>query len=297
MDDSNKGIALGMIAVIGFGLTLPVTRLLVLHVDPFFAGFGRIALAGGVAVLILIFTKSAWPRKRDFPLLALVAIGVIFGFPLLTSFSMVELKASNAGVIASFVPLITSLIAAFLFGERPSPFFWIYSAVGVLVIILFSLTKSGEIQSLSVADATFIVAVALGGIGYAAGGGLARFMKGWEVICWALALSFPISAPMAWFSLPVSLGDIPWEGYGALFYVALVSQLSGFFVWYHGMSLAGIARVSQTQFLQPFVTFGASVLILDEQVSGLAIFFCSVTLLIIALSKREPILQAQGTGR
>ena len=54
------------------------------------------------------------------------------------------------------------------------------------------------------------------------------------------------------------LGDVmhialkPWL---ALLYVALFSQWIGFFAWNAGMAMGGIARVSQVQLLQPFVTF------------------------------------------
>ncbi|NOX99177.1 MAG: EamA family transporter, partial [Verrucomicrobia bacterium] len=95
MDNRNKGIVYGLIAVAGFGLTLPMTSLLVAHVGPIFAGLGRVGLAGAVAIVLLLMTKTKFPQKNEILLLSMVAVGVVFGFPLLSSFAMMELKASN----------------------------------------------------------------------------------------------------------------------------------------------------------------------------------------------------------
>jgi drug/metabolite transporter (DMT)-like permease len=295
MDNRNKGIVYGLIAVTGFGLTLPMTSLLVAHVGPIFAGLGRVGSAGAVAIVLLLMTRTKFPQKDEILLLSLVAAGVVFGFPLLSSFAMMELKASNAGVVVAFLPLITALSAALLFGERHSILFWCCSAMGVVVVALFSVTKSGAVNGFGMADFYLFVGVVLGGIGYAAGGGLTRTMKGWQVICWALAFSFPVTAPMAFYKLPDQFWTMPWQGYGAFLYVTLISQLVGFFIWYKGMSLGGIARVSQTQLLQPFITFTAAVLMLGETVSQEAIFFCVMVIIIVAISKKEP-AYAGGSG-
>jgi drug/metabolite transporter (DMT)-like permease len=52
-----------------------------------------------------------------------------------------------------------------------------------------------------------------------------------------------------------------WLGLG---YVSIVSALFGFFAWYRGMALGGIARVSQTQLLQPVLSVIWAALLLGE---------------------------------
>jgi drug/metabolite transporter (DMT)-like permease len=52
-----------------------------------------------------------------------------------------------------------------------------------------------------------------------------------------------------------------WLGLG---YVSIVSALLGFFAWYRGMALGGIARVSQTQLLQPILSVVWAALLLGE---------------------------------
>ncbi|MEH2355654.1 EamA family transporter [Nostoc sp.] len=55
-----------------------------------------------------------------------------------------------------------------------------------------------------------------------------------------------------------------WLGFS---YVSIFSQFLAFFAWYHGMSIGGVARVSQIQLLQPFLTIIFSGLLLGEQIT------------------------------
>ena len=73
--------------------------------------------------------------------------------------------------------------------------------------------------------------------------------------------------------MPSDLAHIdlkPWLG---LLYVALFSQWIGFFAWNAGMAMGGIARVSQVQLLQPFITFALAALIQrrDDHVADRAV--------------------------
>lgn len=46
-----------------------------------------------------------------------------------------------------------------------------------------------------------------------------------------------------------------WMGFG---YVTVLSMFLGFFAWYHGLTLGGVARVSQVQLAQPLLTLAWS---------------------------------------
>ncbi|MGV0029250.1 EamA family transporter [Phormidesmis priestleyi] len=50
-------------------------------------------------------------------------------------------------------------------------------------------------------------------------------------------------------------------------YVSIFSMFLGFFAWYKGLSLGGVARVGQVQLLQPFLTILASTILLGEHLS------------------------------
>src|SRR5205814_8823152 len=55
-----------------------------------------------------------------------------------------------------------------------------------------------------------------------------------------------------------------WWAFG---YVSLFSQFIGFFAWYAGLAMGGIARVSQIQLLQIFFTIAFSALFFGDRKS------------------------------
>ena len=77
-----------------------------------------------------------------------------------------------------------------------------------------------------------------------------------------------------------------WAGFA---YVSLMSQFLGFLPWYRGMTLGGIARVSQVQLLQPFLTLLAASLLLAEAMDAITIAFAIAVLLVVALGSRATI--------
>ena len=72
-------------------------------------------------------------------------------------------------------------------------------------------------------------------------------------------------------------------------YLALVSQLLGFFAWYKALAIGGIARVSQLQLLQPFITIVASSMLLSESIGLLTLVFGVLVVLSVAIGKNMPI--------
>ncbi|MDP9366341.1 MAG: DMT family transporter, partial [Chloroflexota bacterium] len=135
------------------------------------------------------------------------------------------------------------------------------------------------------ADAWLLAAVALGALGYAEGGRLARELGGWRVICWALVFAAPLLAP------PVLLvaardgldaGREAWLGFA---YVSLVSMFLGFFAWYRGLALGGVARVGQVQLLQPVLTLGWAALLLGEGVDGPTLLASGLVIGSVALTR------------
>jgi len=111
----------------------------------------------------------------------------------------------------------------------------------------------------TVADLLVLAAVACAALGYAEGGALSRSYGGWQVICWALVLTAPFIA------IPVTIaaghgvhaGTDAWLGFA---YVSVISMFLGFFAWYHGLALGGVARIGQIQLAQPVLTLGWSAL-------------------------------------
>ncbi len=86
-----------------------------------------------------------------------------------------------------------------------------------------------------------------------------------------------------WPSDPGHIALKPWL---ALLYVAVFSQWIGFFAWNAGMAMGGIARVSQVQLLQPFVTFVLAALFNGETITPQILLFAAAVVATVAISTR-----------
>ncbi|KAB2920476.1 MAG: EamA family transporter [Hyphomicrobiaceae bacterium] len=260
-----RGILWGLLAVVAFSLTLPATRAAASHLGVGFVALGRAIGAGSVAAAILCCARVPFPRREDLPMLILISLGVVLGFPFLTTLAMAQVPASHGGVVVGLLPLSTVIAAAILAGERPSIGFWLTSFAGTGVLSAFVFGESGG--GLGAADLALIGAVVAAAIGYALGGRLAAHMAAWQVICWALVVALPVLAIAAPFLVELPSRGAPLTAWVGFAYVTIVSQLVGFFAWYRGLALGGIARVSQTQLLQLFLTLAFSALLLGESIA------------------------------
>jgi len=129
-------------------------------------------------------------------------------------------------------------------------------------------------------------------------------LGGLQVISWALVFSAPILiVPVVLFA-PASI-DVPFESWLGFVYVTVISQFLAFFPWYHGLALGGIAKVGQTQLLQPFLTIAASALLLGESADMLTWLIAVLVVAVVAIGKTarvantnsNPLLQPTGRKR
>jgi drug/metabolite transporter (DMT)-like permease len=287
LSSETSGMLLGLAGVAIFSLTLPFTRLAVASMDPTFVALGRALAAALLAAGWLAWKRAPLPPRSALPGLASVAAGCVIGFPWLTSFALRTLPASHGAVLVGILPLATAAVAALRGNERPSGGFWAMALVGSTLVVGFALRQSGG--ELHLADLLMFVAVLLGAFGYADGGRLSQSMGGEAVICWALVLSVPLVAPLllwnCWSELP-ALAEAPVAAWLGFAYVSAFSMFIGFFFWYRGMALGGVARVGQVQLLQPFMTLVGAALLLGEALEAEHVTFALAVIAVVAAGRR-----------
>jgi len=257
------GLVLGALGVLGFSFSLPATKLAVGDLDPWFVALGRAAVAGLLALAWLGAVRAPRPTAGQWWSLAVVAFGVVLGFPVLTSLALATRPAGQSAVVIAVLPAMTAIMAVLRAGERPSPRFWVASGAGLAAALAFAVLRgAGE---LGTADGLLFGAVVVCGLGYAEGAVLARRLGGAVTICWALVLSLPLTVPVAALSAgDLSAGADAWAGFA---YVSLVSMFLGFFAWYAGLARGGVARIGQVQLAQPVLTLGWAALVLGERIA------------------------------
>ena len=288
-----QGLWLGLLGVVMFSMTLPVTRLAVGSPDaPFMTGyfiaFGRAAVAGLLSVAYLFWVKAPIPTLKHCRSLGMVSIGVVFGFPLLTSLAMRYVPAAHASVITGVLPLATAALAARVNRQRPSMGFWLCAFGGCGLVLGFAVLRSGQSGWWpQTADLMLLAAMALGAIGYVWGGRLSTEMPAQQVISWALVISLPLTLPLAWLSQP--LDPVPWSAWAGFAYVSLFSMWLGFFAWYRGLALGGTVKVSQVQLLQPFLGMLFAIPILGETLDLLTIGFGLAVVATVFIGRKMPV--------
>jgi len=174
--NESRGILLGLLAVTVFSFTLPATRYVVQYFDPVFIGLGRAVVAAIIAAALLLLSKQPLPTWQQLRKLFIVSLGVVIGFPLLSSLSMQSLSAAHGGVVLGLVPLLTVMVTVLISNERPSQGFWLSAIVGSLLVMSFSLYQGrGEIN---LGDSILIGAALVAAMGYAVGGVLSKELGG-----------------------------------------------------------------------------------------------------------------------
>jgi drug/metabolite transporter (DMT)-like permease len=284
MEKTTSGWISGLLGVLIFSGSLPATRVAVMAFDPVFLTVARAAIAGLVALCLLRAFKAKRPGRDDLVALAIVAGGVVVGFPLLTALALRHVTAAHSIVFVGLLPLATAIFGVLRGGERPRPLFWLFSGLGSALVAGFALTQG--LSASPTGDALMLGAVVVCGLGYAEGGKLSRTLGGWQVISWALVLSLPVMVPVALLRMPSSfagVGDRAWAG---LAYVSLFSMLLGFVFWYRGLALGGIAAVGQLQLLQPFFGFALAATLLHEPVTRLMLAVTVAVVLCVAGARR-----------
>jgi drug/metabolite transporter (DMT)-like permease len=258
-----SGLAWATLGVVAFSGTLPATIFALRGFEPLVVGAGRTVVAAAIAGATLLIWSRRLPAARVFAQLSLVAAGCGIGFGVLSAIALHQVSASHAAVVIGLLPISTAAVAVLIGGERPSGAFWLSSIAGAAVVIVFALSEgAGSLQG---ADVLLFLALAVAAVGYAAGGRLAREMPGRDVAAWGLVLALPVALPISLIALHGSAVHLAVAPVAGLLYVSVISTFVGFIPWYRGLALAGTARASQTQLLQPFLTVGVAMLLLGER--------------------------------
>ncbi|MFL7941840.1 DMT family transporter [Priestia megaterium] len=281
------GLLLGVVGVICFSLTLPSTSIAVKYFGTTVAGLGRTDVAAILVAVILIVRKENFPSLRQFKSLLIVALGAVLGFPLLTSWAMKSLPVSHGAVELALLPLATAGFAMFRGSERPSLKFWVSSIIGAAAVIVYALHLGfGQLQF---ADAALLAAVLILGLSYAEGGVLARELGSWQVIAWAIIIGAPFFMIPVGLSITAEMLHAPLQAWVSLIYLSVVSQFLAYVAWYSGMAMGGIARVSQVQYLQPFLMILFAALFLGESITLFTLAIAIIVVFSVVLGKNASV--------
>jgi len=284
------GLLLGFIGMCMFAGTLPATRLALLGLDPLFLTAARGALAGSAALAVLLLSGRKLPPRLLWGEICGTALCTALAYPLFAAFAMMSVPAAHGGVVLGILPLATAAAAALIAHERPSRGFWLASAAGAALVLIFTVHQSGRI-GISVGDLFLLGTIAAGAIGYTMSARLTALMPGWEVISWQVVILLPLFAAATVALWPADITSVPMACWFGLGYIGLVSQYTSFFVFNAAMARAGIARTSQIMLLQPFVIIALAVVVNGEPIKAETVFFAAAVMATVLIAQRMRVVR------
>ena len=285
MNPQSLGLTLGAVGVLIFSLTMPMTKIAMAGdvLSPWFVWAGRAVLAAVAGIVYLLASRAPWPPRAAWWPLAGATLGIVFGWPLLNTLALQTVSSSHAAVVNGILPLATAVIGAWLNRESLSRPFWWCAVAGTLLVCGYAWQRAqGELHA---ADALMLLGIGMGGLGYACGAMATRHLTGPQAISWALILGLPGTLAIALWSAPTVPVAAPASVWFAFVYLGLMSQWIGFFFWYKGLAMGGIARVSQVQLVQLFFTLAFAAILLRESIEPAMFVVAFLTVALIAIGR------------
>lgn len=281
-----RGTALAILGVLAFSGSFPATVHAMEGFDPWLVAIGRAAVAGVLALVCLkAVGRPLLPPRHLWPAYALISLGVVFGFPVFSGLALhLGSSTAHAAVVTALLPAATAVCAVLRAGERPRPLFWAACLVGAVAITTFTLTQHQGAAAWP--DLLLAGALIAAAIGYTEGGRLARQVPGWQVISHALVLSLPLTVPVTVILAFLTPMTFTTQAVAGFAYVSAISMFLGFFPWYAGLALGGIARAGQTQLAQPLLTLVWAWFLMGERFGLVTVLAAVAVLVCVAITQR-----------
>lgn len=256
------------------------------HFGPGPLAFGRYTIAG-LALLPLWWARGRpLPARRDLP--GVLAMGLL-GFSIYNwtiNAAQVTIPAGVASMIVSTIPVLTTVAAVLVFGERLSPSNWLGVAVafgGVIVISLARTSVAGDWKGVAL---LLIASVATMGYNLFNKSYLARYrpldLTTWAIWAGALGL-LPVGL-----GLPERLATAPAEPLANLIALGLIPGALCYVLYTWVLSQTSLARLSSTTFLIPVGVLVMAYLGLDDTPQPIEIGGGAVVLVGVWLATRRP---------
>lgn len=284
--DKQQGFAFGLLGVLLFSGGIPATKLAVLELPALFVGAGRATVAGLLALVLFLCVPVVKPTGAQWRGIFVVAFGAVFAYPILSAQALQSMSSNHATLISALMPLMTAIFGAYLGQQRLRYGFWLCAIASSGLVICYNLNQQST-GVFSAGDATLLFACLCCGLAYAKGALLAKSLGSWQVICWALVLSLPVTLPLTiWQLSTFDTSTIQLSSWLGFAYLALFSMFLGFFAWYRGLALGGVAQVSQLQQLSPFLAIFWAHWWLGESIQLYQVGIALVLVTLILLGRR-----------
>jgi drug/metabolite transporter (DMT)-like permease len=120
------------------------SRLALSHFTPYTLGFLRYAVASAAILIVVLATKMKAPARRDLGwFLAAGASGIAL-YMITFNKGCQTLNSSTSSVIIAIVPVVTSVMARFIYKEHLRPVQWLAIAVSFAGVVVLTVLRGSQ---------------------------------------------------------------------------------------------------------------------------------------------------------
>jgi drug/metabolite transporter (DMT)-like permease len=282
-----EGLGLVLFTAVSWGLTWPQTKYLIGLIPPFTArgACGVLGFLFAFAVAILR-RESVWPPVDQWPRLVLYAMLNYGLFIVLTTQSLVGLKASEAVTITYTLPVWASLLAWPMLGERltVSKIVALVLALGGVALLVGADSAEATWQKVPFALMALAAAVLFGLATVLAKKHPLRLPPATSVAWQAMFGMMPVVA-LAMFETP-DWGRMTPLGWGAIAYISTLPLTIAYLAWFRALRIVPASMAATTVLVSPIVGVLGSGLLLGETFSPRQIVGLVMALAGVALAAR-----------
>ncbi len=270
-------ILAALAAVILWGASPVAAKVAVGELSALTVALMRTFLGGALAVPVALALRIPPPPTRRLKIILLLSgfCGFI-AFPIPFTIGLKLTSANHASMILAALPITTGAIAMLWDRRRPTRIWIIGSLIALVgeIVLIGGRQSGGGVNQASLAgDALVLMSNCFASLGYVAGGRLQQAgypstgTTFWGAAAMAVVLAPVVLALWLFGGLEVELAAASARSWIAIFYLALVSTIIGYVLWYWALGKGGIARVGLIQFLQPVSGVILAGLLLGEQIT------------------------------
>jgi drug/metabolite transporter (DMT)-like permease len=179
--------------------------------------------------------------------------------------------------------MATAVAASVLAGERPSIGFWICSFCGAMLVTFYALRQGGG--RFEWGDGLLLGAVA---------SARHRIHGFWATRARHARLGGDLVGRRGCLAgKPTMVHASSWWAFA---YLSVMSMYFGFFSWNAGLALGGVAKVSQLQLLQTFVTLAISSFLVKEAIDTETLVYAAAVVGLVFLDRSFAVRRPTGVG-
>jgi drug/metabolite transporter (DMT)-like permease len=282
LPDYSQAFIAACFALLLWSGTAVANKIAVGYMDAISAGVLRSLMAAIVALFLALSLQLPFPKSpREVATLFFSGITCFAVWPALFSLGIAHTTAGHAALIMALIPVFTVLIAAVLENRLPGMGWWSGAVLAVVGAAILIEAQTGSLVintdgSNPIGDLTVLAGCVACSLGYVAGGKLSRKIGTKAVTLWGLAVTSIVLIPIfialigrtSWF-------QVPFEGWLALVWMALLSSIGGYVLWFFALGRGGIGRIGSLQLVLPVTTLASALVILHETLTLTLVLSCA----------------------